>query len=117
MPFFLIYNFNRNKFETHYFCCMRLVIVSFFLFCFLVSRSEASALLPEVNCELSETKTLVTVSQQEKSKALKKKKPGVSKAKAARKLRFTKPFMFFNPLISHLLLLSPSQQLSDTLEA
>ena len=116
MPFFLIYNFNMNKFETHYFCCMRLVIVSFFLFCFLVSRSEASALLPEVNCELIETKTLVTVSQQEK-KALKKKKPSVLKAKAARKLRFTKPFMFFNPLISHLLLLSPSQQLSDTLEA
>jgi hypothetical protein len=82
----------------------------------LVSRSEASALLPEVNSELSEPKTLVTVSQQEK-KALKKKRVSASKAKAARKLRFTKPFMFLNPLISHLLLLSPSQQLNDTIGA
>ncbi len=96
---------------------MRLVIVSFFFFCFLISQSEASVLLPDVKFELSETKSTLTVPQHEKNKALKKKKSRVSKAKASRKLRFVKPFMFLNPLISHLLLLSPSQQLSDTLEA
>jgi hypothetical protein len=96
---------------------MRLLIVSFLLFFFLISRSEAGNPLPESRCELSDAKTSLPVSQQEKSKALKKKKVSASKAKAARKLRFTKPFMFLNPLISHLLLLSPSQQLNDTIGA
>jgi len=96
---------------------MRLLIVSFFLFSFVIVRVEARVSLPEIRCELSDTKTPLTISPQEKSKALKKKKASVSKAKATRKLRFTKPFMFLNPLISHLLLLSPSHQLHDTLGA
>jgi hypothetical protein len=87
------------------------------LFSFLACKSEARVPASDNKYEVNELKGVLPAVYSEKPKHQKKKKVGDSKPKAFRKLRFTNPFMLLNPLISHLLFLSPSKQSNDTLGA
>lgn len=96
---------------------MRRVLLPFLFVCLMSSMSEARSTYPDNRNDCVDAKVVLPASQPDKSRSQKKKKAGNSKVKSIRKLRFAKPFMFLNPLISHLLFLSPAQQLNDSLGA
>lgn len=96
---------------------MRLLLLFFILSYFVNSQLQAKTFISENRGEISEIKASSPSTRPDKCKANEKKRSNVSKRKAIRKLRFTKPFMFLNPLISHLLFLTPSQISRDTLGA
>jgi len=96
---------------------MRLFVISLITFCVFSIPSKGSCFIPDNQIELVENKSSSQATVQEKGKQHRKRKSLTTKPKSARKLRFTKPFMFLNPLISHLLFLTPTQESLDTLGA